>query len=590
MDAGGCPAPATASADVGVVVTPFAPRPGEPIRVLVSSFDDERELALRVESASGPLDGLQVVARRGAPSTLIATIDAAVAGEHRVVVGREGTGLACASFTVGDARASSRAPRGAVWPIEREWSAAEEALYSAWIREMFRAPSGRELSYARLDQVTSDPDRNLLHGALGLGEDEPGVLGLRPDCADLPYFLRAYWSWKRRLPFAFHICSRGGPEIAPRCLGSRSSLEARHSSARARELPRVETFLRQTIAWGVHSGNGRTAVSDSHGDFYPVALDRRGLRPGTIYADPYGHILVLVELIEPRGDEPGELFAIDGQPDGTITRKRFWEGTFLWDPTPSRGGTGFKRFRPVVYRDGEVEVLGNDALARAPGHGDLWTEHEALDSEAFHERVLAVITPGPREPLRAQRRAALALHEALRTRAEFVERGAAVSRLRAQTIAMPRGFRVFETTGPWETFATPGRDMRLLIAIDLVQRFAARVRRNPEAYGVARGRVDAVVSELEGQLEGQLEDPALSFRYTRSDGSAWTLTLGEALARAPALEVGYNPNDCPELRWGAPEGSEEASTCTFRAPESQRARMEKYRGWFRERRPPARGD
>jgi hypothetical protein len=34
--------------------------------------------------------------------------------------------------------------------------------------------------------------------------------------------------------------------------------------------------------------------------------------------------------------------------------------------------------------------------------------------------------------------------------------------------------------------------------------------------------------------------------------------------------MAYNINDCAELRWGAPEGSEEALTCKRRASEAQR--------------------
>ena len=56
-----------------------------------------------------------------------------------------------------------------------------------------------------------------------------------------------------------------------------------------------------------------------------------------------------------------------------------------------------------------------------------------------------------------------------------------------------------------------------------------------------------------------------------------------------ALEVAYNLNDCVELRWGAPEGSEEASTCKRHAPAPQRTKMVEYRAWFHERRRPPRG-
>ena len=62
------------------------------------------------------------------------------------------------------------------------------------------------------------------------------------------------------------------------------------------------------------------------------------------------------------------------------------------------------------------------------------------------------------------------------------------------------------------------------------------------------------------------------------------------VARAEAFESAYNPNDCPELRWGAPRDSEEAATCKRRAPEEQQIKMRYYRVWFAERRRPARGD
>ena len=66
-----------------------------------------------------------------------------------------------------------------------------------------------------------------------------------------------------------------------------------------------------------------------------------------------------------------------------------------------------------------------------------------------------------------------------------------------------------------------------------------------------------VKSELETMLASELA--ARKFSYTRSDGSQWTLTLKDVLDRMPALEMAYNLNDCVELRWGAPEDSEEAA-------------------------------
>jgi len=59
--------------------------------------------------------------------------------------------------------------------------------------------------------------------------------------------------------------------------------------------------------------------------------------------------------------------------------------------------------------------------------------------------------------------------------------------------------------------------------------------------------------------------------------------MAEVIDRLEDLEMGYNPNDCIEIRWGAPEGSAELASCSRRAPEDQRAKMRRYRRWFRER-------
>ena len=83
------------------------------------------------------------------------------------------------------------------------------------------------------------------------------------------------------------------------------------------------------------------------------------------------------------------------------------------------------------------------------------------------------------------------------------------------------------------------------------------------------------------------ESAARRFEYTRSDGSPWTLTLGDVIARTEGFEVAYDPNDCIEVRWAAPPDSDESATCRRRAQADQRARLERYRAWFREReRPP----
>jgi hypothetical protein len=199
-----------------------------------------------------------------------------------------------------------------------------------------------------------------------------------------------------------------------------------------------------------------------------------------------------------------------------------------------------------------------------------------------------VMSPAPLDPLRAMTEAITALEEQVKARVTSVENGRKFQNSGRGDADMPDGASIFETTGAWEDFATPSRDLRLLIAMDVVRGFPDRVARRPERYAMPEGKsVADVKAELESVLASELS--ARKFSYPRTDGSAWTLALKDVLDRAAALEMAYNLNDCVELRWGAPDKSDEASTCKRRASGAQRAKMTEYRTWFHERRRPPRG-
>jgi hypothetical protein len=305
------------------------------------------------------------------------------------------------------------------------------------------------------------------------------------------------------------------------------------------------------------------------------------LRPGTIYADPYGHTLVLVRRVPQTPSAPGLLLAVDAQPDGTVARKRYWRGNFLFALDPALGDAGFKRFRPIVREGGMLRPLTNREILFAPDWGDYSLDQYQSDVDGFYDRVDAVLSPAPVDPATAFRAAIEALDEQIRTRIRSVANGETYVAAHRGTIAMPDGAAIFETTGAWEDYATPSRDLRLLIAIDVVRGFPEKAARRAAAGGSP--------TDVRAELRSILDDAAVSrrFEYTRSDGSVWTLTLGDVLARSEALEIAYDPNDCVEIRWGAPPGSEEIATCRRRAPAEQAARMARYRTWFRERtRPP----
>jgi hypothetical protein len=346
--------------------------------------------------------------------------------------------------------------------------------------------------------------------------------------------------------------------------------------------------VRTTVANAVHSGSGRTAANDNNTDYYPVPLAAETLRPGTIYADPYGHVLVLVKRVAQTNDAAGVFLAVDGQPDGTVARKRFWRGNFLFAQNPSFGSPGFKRFRPIVAdNSGTLRRLTNAEISKDPDYGDFSLEQSTLGVEDFYDRMDDVMSPDLLDPLRAMKETITALEEQVETRVTSVENGRKYQIGNGSVVAIPAGPAIFETTGAWEDFATPSRDLRLLIAIDVVRRFPDRVARRADRYAMPKDKsVEGVKAELQNVLASEIL--ARKFSYTRSDGSQWTLTLKDVVDRSRDLEMAYNVNDCVEIRWGAGAKSDEASTCKRHASEAQRVKMEDYRPWFHERRRPVR--
>ena len=252
-------------------------------------------------------------------------------------------------------------------------------LYSAWIEKLFDAPLDAAPSWPALHEVLRDQSRNFLFNHLGLGEDKMGLI-IRPDCADLPYFLRAYFAFKMGLPFGYSKCTRGGGGQPPKCLtsggtfsipsrrrhlfrapiqcGSRASprrgshrrwahigvgwrraTKIRNQGARDSLRRSATICARPSLTPSIQDPGGRSRATTTP-DYYPVPLKADTLRPGTVYADPYGHLLVLARRVSQTDDAAGVFLAVDGQPDGTVARKRFWRGNFLFAQDPRSGAPG----------------------------------------------------------------------------------------------------------------------------------------------------------------------------------------------------------------------------------------------------------
>ena len=319
-------------------------------------------------------------------------------------------------------------------------------------------------------------------------------------------------------------------------------------------------------------------------DYYPLPLTRAALRPGAVFADPYGHTFTLVRWVPQSGRKPGLLLAVDAQPDGTVQIKRFWKGNFLFTTTGVIGEPGFKAFRPIRVEGGKPRLLSNREIAAAPGYGAHSLEQKGMSSEHFYDTMERLINPEGLDPEAALLELIRALQEQLIVRVESVANGEKWMQAHpGAVIPMPGSAAgVFLAGGLWEDYSTPNRDLRLLIAIDAVLDFPARIVRAPGNYKISRWKnpqkIRAELEELTREKSGEM-----TITYTRGDGSKQQLTLAEILRRAQAFEMGYNPNDGVEIRWGAPAGSEEIKSCRRRAPAGQLEQMRKLRPWFQKR-------
>ena len=387
----------TPNKDIAFFVSPKTPLADRPLRVLAVSATPRKD-ALRISRGGVELQD-RATPRGGPPFAWTVELPSAATGSYRASMGD-----ACVDVAVlaeDPSPPSARSPWVA-WPVRTTWTRAYEDLYSAWIERLFDAPAGEQLTWAALHDVLRDPTRNVLHDYLGEGEDDvqperdkPVVI--QPDCADLPYFLRAYFAYKMGLPFGYSSCTRGGGGQAPHCLKWHSNVEKGRGVGRDTAEAFGE-FLRVNVADTVHSGTGRTRAEGDEGDYYAVKTTLESLRPGTIYADPYGHVLVVVKRAAGKDGKSGVLYAVDGQPDGTVSRRRFWRGNFLYAEDPSLGSPGFKRFRPVVMDGTRPRSLGNAEITADPDYGDFSLDQYQGGVEAFYDRIDDALSPTPLDP------------------------------------------------------------------------------------------------------------------------------------------------------------------------------------------------
>ncbi|CAK8714943.1 MAG: hypothetical protein CDV28_10587 [Candidatus Electronema aureum] len=420
------------------------------------------------------------------------------------------------------------------WIAQHQWNDSYEVEFSRWIEQLF-AKKGPTLTACLRNQAANS-----------LYSDEDKNLSVFSDCADLPYVVRAYFCYKKKLPFSFNVSIAGGRYTSGNTPGSRRSFMnyAKFS------------LLAKAISNSVHSGFFRYFWTTEKTDTYLAEINRESIVPGVVYYDANGHVLVVSKV-----DADGTVWFVDGHPDNSLTSKRFGESL-------SRGscktGGGFRRWRPqTVDSSGSFVLTSNKNSAFFDAGQSQCQSNYRVDGFDlnYHQWVKRRLASGNVriDPTKELTQQLTALHEALKERVDAVD--AAVAKdihTKAHPTSLP--YNIYGAEGEWESYSTPGRDARLKAQVREIFNFitssVAAVERGNHPY-LFSGSVGTLVREYDAIWTAN--SAAMRIGYTNSVGAAVSLTLSDIMDRL--FKLSFDPYHCPELRWGdtqttsCPDGS-----------------------------------
>ena len=404
---------------------------------------------------------------------------------------------------------------------------------------------------------------------------DPSYLYFKADCADLPYFLRAYYAWKRGLPFAYEasVAPVGHSRDMRYSASGNEVLERNVVTTGSTTGPELLARMRDSISSAMYRIHP-TREKPIEPDHYSVALSPKAIHAGTVIYDPNGHLAIVYKI-----ESDGRIRYIDAHPDNSLTR-----GTYDQRFVRARPGmgSGFKNWRPIEFigatRDASGALRGGRLVAAKDadlpdysveqfygnGHerpsdsnwssGPFTLGKERLD---YYDYVRAQMAGGSLHfnPVDEVRNMVRSNCDDLHYRADAVNMALAIG-IQNQAHPPRLPINIYGTEGDWEIYSTPSRDARLKTAF-------AELRIQVERFVRLHAKHDPKIVYRGNDLVGDLiatydhETAACSVSYIRTDRSVVTLSYEQARQRL--FRLSFDPYHCVELRWGA--AGNEGLTC-----------------------------
>ncbi|ASD63311.1 hypothetical protein [Bdellovibrio bacteriovorus] len=413
---------------------------------------------------------------------------------------------------------------------------------------------------------------------------DPSGLKYYSDCADLPYYLRGYFAWKNGLPFSVTA------EVKPSPLNTDKVKDVRYSSQGnmvtkrydvltkngifKNTYPNALEILNDVVPGLTYSATLRMSGSEDaelYTDFYPVKIDRQGIRPGTVIYDPNGHVAVVYKVTD-----DGRVFYIDAHPDNSLTMGMFTPKFVRSNPNQ---GAGFKKFRPLslvdakqdssgAYAGGKIVAANNYQLrdysleqfyGTQPDSAG-WSKGKFLfrgQQVTYYDYIRLSLTEGEAhiDPLKDMAQLTDDICVSLKDRVAAVD-AARTSGVAAKPHPERLPVNIFGTEGEWENYATPSRDARLKVAyMDLVTSTRANIEKYKKRDPSIRYNGGNLAQDLFNIYAQKAQ--ACQFSYTTTSGK--TVMMNLEAARQRLFAMSFDPYHCIELRWGARIPAELAS-------------------------------
>ncbi len=424
------------------------------------------------------------------------------------------------------------------WKIKQEsWNPNHELVYKDFIHRLGLAVKSGTC------HTTNECLKSAIANPLYFKMNPNRLDDVFTDCADLPYILRAYFSWMNDLPFSY------ATELEEAKTRSSKSSDIRYSpfgnivtSKRTIRTGNNINKIFQELTDTISSATFRTNASmydsgELFRDTYPVDIDRSTILPGTVLYDANGHVAVVYEV---TGN--GKIHLIDAHPDNSLTAITYGE---KFSRTSVMLGGGFSNFRSFSVSGNIITPTKNYQI---PGYSLIQFQkgpfHYKGQDYSFYEYVRLKLADG------------VIIYNPIGEFSDFLDelcsdmkdRELAVNSAidagipqNSHPIILPEN--IYGADGVWEVYATPSRDARLKASIREGKNFLTKV--------IIGNLYSEIKLNYNGtDLVGDLREIYLKKTNQCLIHPTKTSNLTLDTIMLNLFSLSFDPYHSPELRWG----------------------------------------